>query len=65
MTFQQALRLFVSGMVLKAVLPSWVMNMTSKLREIKLASEEVEVKFSLNHVGLEISLVAPRNTCPR
>ncbi len=65
MTFQQALRVFVSGMIVKAILPSWAMKISSKLREIKLASEEVEVYSSMNFVDFGIILVILRNTCPR
>lgn len=43
MSFQRALGVFVSGMIFKAVLPSWVLNLTSKLRQVKVASNDVQV----------------------
>lgn len=42
MSFQTALRVLVSGLIHKAVFPAWMLNFTKKLREIKVAFDEVQ-----------------------
>jgi hypothetical protein len=43
MTFKQALHIVSTDLILRAVMPGWAMGLTQRLRNIHIASEELEV----------------------
>jgi hypothetical protein len=43
MTFKQALHIVSTDLILRAVVPGWAMGLTQRLRNIHIASEELEV----------------------
>jgi hypothetical protein len=44
MTFKQALHVVSTDMALKLVVPEWAMGLTQKLRNVRIAFEEFEVR---------------------
>lgn len=63
MTFKEALHLVSTDVVLRLIFPNWAMGLTKKLRKVRLAFEELNVRIKYYCMLVSLAEINISNTC--